>query len=113
MASASKPKPDTEPGEPPLLTIGEVAARLSVSDKTIRNWIAGRGLPAIKLGDGPSAPVRISEAGLSHWLDDRDDYSRLVRRAAAAQLIEYELRAALDETEREAIAADLPGEALT
>src|SRR4051794_13156659 len=42
-----------------LLTVAEVALTLGQSAVTIRRKIAAGDLPAIKLGDGPPAPVRV------------------------------------------------------
>jgi excisionase family DNA binding protein len=42
--------PDTDPTEPEYLTVEQVADRLKVREKTVRDWI-GRGmLPASKIG---------------------------------------------------------------
>ncbi len=38
--------------DPPLLTVGEAAARLHVHDNTIRNWIAKGVLKAVRLPGG-------------------------------------------------------------
>ena len=42
--------PDPEPADPEFLTVEEVAGRLKVKDKTVRDWI-GRGMiEAYKIG---------------------------------------------------------------
>ena len=65
----------------------EVAKRFSVTERTISNWIAHKGLPVIRLGDASNSPVRIPADGLDHWLNERDDYKRLVRHAYLARLL--------------------------
>jgi excisionase family DNA binding protein len=52
-----------------LLTVGEVALRLRQSPRTVRDKIASGALPAIKIGAGPRAPLRIRAAELERWLD--------------------------------------------
>ena len=51
-----------------LLTVGEVALRLRQSERTVRDKIAAGALPAIRIGEGPRAPIRIPEAELEAWL---------------------------------------------
>ena len=70
-----------------LLTMREVAKRFSVTERTISNWIAHKGLPVIRLGDASNSPVRIPADGLDRWLNERDDYKRLVRHAHLARLL--------------------------
>lgn len=50
-----------------LMTIPEVAAKLRVSEKTIRRWIKGGDLPAAKLG----AQWRIRSWDLQDFIRDR------------------------------------------
>jgi excisionase family DNA binding protein len=45
----------------PLLTTGEAALRLHVTDETVRRWIAAGKIPAITL---PSGQFRIKEADI-------------------------------------------------
>ena len=52
----------------PLLTIPEVAARLNVSESTVRRRIEEGDLPALRLGRGPQPPVRIDPTALEAWL---------------------------------------------
>ena len=54
--------------EPRLLTVGEVALRLRQSERTVRAKIASGALPAIKIGTGPRAPIRVDPAELGSWL---------------------------------------------
>ena len=54
--------------ETQLLTVGEVALRLRQSERTVRDKIAAGVLPAIKIGSGPRAPIRIRADELEHWL---------------------------------------------
>jgi excisionase family DNA binding protein len=42
-----------------LLTVREVAAELGVSPVTVYRWVTDGRVPAIRLGVGPRAPVRI------------------------------------------------------
>ena len=53
---------------PRLLTVGEVALRLRQSERTVRDKIASGALPAIKIGTGPRAPIRVDAAKLERWL---------------------------------------------
>ena len=52
----------------PLLTIREVAERLNVSRSTVRRRVDMGELPAVKLGSGPQAPVRVDLDELDAWL---------------------------------------------
>ena len=52
----------------PLLTVPEVAGRLRVSVKTVRRRIEAGELPAVRIGSGTRAPVRVDEAELDEWL---------------------------------------------
>jgi excisionase family DNA binding protein len=52
-----------------LLTVGEVALRLRQSPRTVRDKIAAGTLPAVRIGDGPRAPIRIVATELERWLD--------------------------------------------
>ena len=51
-----------------LLTVGEVALRLRQSERTVRDKIAAGDLPALKIGSGPRAPIRVDSAELERWL---------------------------------------------
>jgi excisionase family DNA binding protein len=62
-----------------LLTIPEVAQRVSVSRSTIRRRIDAGEIPAVKLGSTPQAPVRVDEHELERWIAS----SRVTRRGAA------------------------------
>jgi excisionase family DNA binding protein len=50
-----------------LMTIAEVATRLSVSEKTIRRYVERGELPALRLGH-ERGPLRIDRAELTAWL---------------------------------------------
>lgn len=54
--------------EPRLLTVGEVALSLRQSERTVRAKISSGALPAIKIGTGPRAPIRVDPAELERWL---------------------------------------------
>src|SRR5881296_1666036 len=51
-----------------LLTIREVAARLSLSESTVRRRIEMGELPAHRLGSGPQPPVRVDPDELEAWI---------------------------------------------
>jgi excisionase family DNA binding protein len=51
-----------------LLTVVEVAERLNVSRSTVRRRIDHGEIPALRLGRGPQAPVRIDPLELAAWL---------------------------------------------
>jgi excisionase family DNA binding protein len=51
-----------------LLTVREVAHRLGVSPHTLYRALADGHLPGVRLGERPSAPIRIYEADLQHYL---------------------------------------------
>ena len=53
--------------EPRMLTTGEVAERLRVSEDTVRKWLRENRITAIKLG-GPRAGYRITEAALAAFV---------------------------------------------
>ena len=53
-----------------LLTVQEVAARLGVSEKTVRRRIADGLLPAVQLGRYRHV-LRIDSAQLDDWLEAR------------------------------------------
>ena len=57
-----------------LLTVDEVARRLTVHPETVRNWIKSRELVAIDLGG--RAGYRISEADLADFLQKRRGATR-------------------------------------
>lgn len=72
MPTASRHDPDMAPQ---LLAVPQVAARLAVAPRTVRDWIAEyrrsgglRGLRAISLS---ARCVRIAEADLVAWIDSR------------------------------------------
>lgn len=53
-----------------LLRIPEAAERLNVSRASVYRWITEGRLPAVQLG-GRGAPLRIPEAELGQWLEER------------------------------------------
>lgn len=57
--------------QPRLLTVGEVALRLRQSPRSVRDKIAAGEIPAIKIGNGPRAPLRIDSGELDRWLEAR------------------------------------------
>jgi excisionase family DNA binding protein len=61
--------------ETQLLTVAEVALRLRQSERTVRDKIASGQLPAVKIGTGPRAPIRVDRAELEQWLygDDQEE----------------------------------------
>jgi excisionase family DNA binding protein len=54
-----KVSPDTE-----LLRVEQVADRLGVKAQTVRRMVRDGRLDALRLGDGPKAPIRIPAANL-------------------------------------------------
>jgi excisionase family DNA binding protein len=52
-----------------LLTVDEVALRLRQSPRTVRDKIADGSLRAIRIGDGPRAPIRVASTELARWLE--------------------------------------------
>jgi excisionase family DNA binding protein len=54
-----------------LLTVKQTAVRLGYSESTVRRWIAGGQLPALRLGEGEQSPLRVSNAELEEWLEER------------------------------------------
>jgi excisionase family DNA binding protein len=54
--------------ETQLLTVAEVARLLQQSERTVRDKIASGQLPAVKIGTGPRAPLRVDRAELEEWL---------------------------------------------
>ena len=59
-----------------MLTIEEVAERMRVNEKTVRNWIASGELPAFPIG---KRGYRISETDLRNFVEARKQ--RLQRKA--------------------------------
>jgi len=51
-----------------LLTVGEVALRLRQSPRSVRDKIAAGTIPAVKIGSGPRAPIRVDAGELEAWL---------------------------------------------
>ena len=60
-ANPRKPKPAPQPQ---FITIADAAARLGVSEKTIRRWIAAGLLAAVRMG----SQIRISISALLHFI---------------------------------------------
>ena len=55
---------------PELLRVPEAAEKLNVSRASVYRWIEEGRLPAVQLG-GRGAPLRIPEAELGQWLEER------------------------------------------
>ena len=51
-----------------LLTVGQVADRLQVSRWSVYRRVAEGQIPAVKLGTGPRAPLRVDADELEQWL---------------------------------------------
>jgi excisionase family DNA binding protein len=51
-----------------LLTVGEVALKLRQSPRSVRDKIAAGEIPAVRIGSGPKAPIRVDAAELERWL---------------------------------------------
>lgn len=43
----------------PVLTIKQVAPLLNLNEWTVREWVDEGRLPAVRLGTGPRAPIRV------------------------------------------------------
>jgi len=56
---------------PRLLTVREVALTLRQSERTVRDKIASADLPAVRIGSGPRAPIRVEAAELEAFIHDR------------------------------------------
>jgi excisionase family DNA binding protein len=54
--------------ETQLFTVAEVARLLQQSERTVRDTIASGQLPAVKIGTGPRAPLRVDRRELDAWL---------------------------------------------
>ena len=54
------------------MTVHEVAERLRVSPPTVYRRIAAGELPAVRLGAGPRAPLRVDDQELRAWLYARE-----------------------------------------
>jgi excisionase family DNA binding protein len=53
---------------PHLLTVKEAAQVLRCSEWTVRAKVSSGQIPALRLGDGPKSPIRISARDLDDWL---------------------------------------------
>jgi excisionase family DNA binding protein len=51
-----------------LLGVKEVALRLRCSPKTVYRKVSSGELPAVKLGSGPKAPIRVDAGELDAWI---------------------------------------------
>jgi excisionase family DNA binding protein len=54
-----------------MLTSTQVCERLGISRNTLRKYIDRGYLTAIKTGDEPNAPLRISEESLREFIESR------------------------------------------
>ncbi len=80
---------------PQLLTVAQAASLLSVSERTIRRWVADEKVPYVRL---PSGQIRIPQGALIASLQGNYD---LAAQAAAIEarftgVSEDDIRAALD-----------------
>jgi len=50
-----------------LWTIEEVATLLRVHPETVRRWVRSGRMQAVRLGDGPKAPIRIDQAEVDRF----------------------------------------------
>jgi len=55
---------------PQLLTVKETATLLRQSPWSVRQKIARGEIPALKIGNGPRAPIRVDAGELERWLYD-------------------------------------------
>jgi len=51
-----------------VLSAEEVAARLGVSSHSVRSWVRSGRLPALRLGPGPLARIRVEESALERFV---------------------------------------------
>jgi excisionase family DNA binding protein len=51
-----------------LLCVKEVALKLRCSEQSVRRRINEGSLPAVKLGDGPRAVIRVDRRELEQWI---------------------------------------------
>ena len=51
-----------------LLTVREVAATLRQSERTVREKVASGTLPAVRIGSGPRAPIRVDADELERFI---------------------------------------------
>lgn len=56
-----------------LLTVHEAAERLGQHEETVRRKIREGTIPALRLGHGPRAPIRVDEDELDAWLRGGSD----------------------------------------
>lgn len=52
-----------------FLTLEEVAKELKVHPRTVMRWLKNGSLKGYKLGDGKTAPLRISKSEFKKFLD--------------------------------------------
>jgi excisionase family DNA binding protein len=55
-------------GAPKLLKVGQVAERLQISPWSVYRLVARGDLPAVKVGTGPRAPIRVDADELDAFL---------------------------------------------
>ena len=51
-----------------FLSVAEVAQQLGVTDATVRRYVASGALPAVKLGDAKTSPLRIPRVSVENYL---------------------------------------------
>lgn len=78
-----------------LLTVGQAASLLNVSEKTVRRWIGGNKIPYARL---PSGQIRIPQGALIASLKGNYDLTQEldVLEQRFAEVTEDQIREALD-----------------
>ena len=61
----------SQAAEPELLRVPEVAERLRCTPEVVRRKIRTGELPALRLGSGRRAPLRVPADELEDWLESR------------------------------------------
>jgi excisionase family DNA binding protein len=78
----------------PLLTIGETAEKLSISETTVRRLIGAGILPAVRVSPGA---IRVEAGELDEWLEERRTLNDVSEGDGSRQ---GQLRAGADPAER-------------
>jgi excisionase family DNA binding protein len=55
-------------GNPPLMRVSQVATYLDVDEHSVYRWISNKTLPAVRLGAGPKAAIRVAASDLELFL---------------------------------------------
>jgi excisionase family DNA binding protein len=53
-----------------LVDLSEAAYELGLSQRTVRRYVHHGDLPAVRLGDGPRAPIRLRRRDLDAFVDE-------------------------------------------